>query len=654
MSIVILNDVAVDLGGKRLFHNFSAQIAQGEHIGLIGPNGSGKTTLLRLLAKTIEPDEGRVVFTQGTRFGYLPQDITLDSTQTLIDFVLESVPARRLLAQQLSQYSKAVEDAPTDSAHDVTLALAEKAADAQEQWLQLEAQYGPHHAKKILSGLGFDEAAYERPINLFSGGWQMRALLAALLFQKPDLLLLDEPTNHLDMPSVAWLSAFLKQYRGAIFLICHDREFLNEQVERVIALEVEGARSYTGNYDSYLEQREREQAVLESQARNLQREREKTQAFIDRFRAKATKAAQVQSRIRALEKQDDVKLLKSHKNVRFRFQPSLRAPAHVLQTADLDVGYDTKALLSKLNLKIARGDRIAIIGANGSGKTTLLRTLAGDLKPLRGDVTVGSNVQLGYFSQHHHKTLTKTATIYDEVASQNHDAGQTDVRSLLGTLLFNQDDVQKRIATLSGGERARVALARLLIRPVNCILMDEPTNHLDLQSCDALIEALSQFEGTLLMVSHNRTFIRKLATQIWDVSHASLHLYPGTLDAYLQRHALAEEPLSTNAAAVGKVTSDLSKPDPPRSAYFERKQHASLLRKQAKRVQDLEQKISELEAKCSQYETALSEPDLYQDLERYRNLTKDLDDCKQMISSLTEEWVNLQSELETLQAQKVE
>lgn len=536
MSLLVFKDVSLTLGGKPIVEHLDLRIAKGDRIGLIGPNGSGKSSLLKLMAHAMEPDGGTIQRQNALRVGYLPQDIAVQGGKSLLAFVLDAVPGRTALVEALSveeaELTRLSENKGSDEA---LMASAEKVAALHEKLTDLEIQYSEHHAQRILAGLGFSVSDHERDLKEFSGGWKMRAVLAALLFQQPDVLLLDEPTNHLDMPSVGWFAAFLRRYQGAFILICHDREFLNEQISKVLSLEVEGLREYDGNYEQYLKQRAEEQEVLSNRARNLARERDHAEQFIKRFRAKASKASQVQSRIKALDKMEQVQTLQERQVIRMRFASSQRSGIDVQKIEGLAKRYGDHEVFRDVHLRVARGDRIGIIGVNGAGKTTLLRIMAGELEASEGDAPLGHNVKLGYYAQHHADSLDKRQTVYESVAQRNAEATMTQIRTLLGAFLFRGDDVDKKIAVLSGGERARVALARLLIDPCNYLLMDEPTNHLDLESSEALAEALSHYDGTLMFVSHNRSFVRRLATKIWNVEAGNIDVYPGSLDEYLLR-----------------------------------------------------------------------------------------------------------------------
>ena len=650
MSLVVLDDLSLMLGGHSIVSDLSLQIAERDRVGLIGPNGSGKTTLLRLITGEQSPDAGRVVKRKGLRIGYLPQDVSVTSEARLIDFVVLSVPGRASLTEQLESAEATLQDPALQNDEAAMLECAELVADLHEQVAHFDAHYSEHQAKRIIGGLGFGASDHSRPMSEFSGGWKMRAVLASLLFQRPDLLLLDEPTNHLDLPSVGWLSSFLKRYDRGFVLISHDREFLNAQIERVLSFEPEGVRNYRGNYDQYLKQRAEERVLLLNRAKNLERERQHLEQFIERFRAKASKAAQVQSRVRALEKMETVELHQDRQVMSFRFPQCQRAGKEALSTSQLSKAYDDLVVLKDVDLLVQRGDRIALIGVNGAGKTTLLKILAGEIPASGGSFAFGHNTKVGYYAQHHTELLDATRTVYEEVASCAKDAGTTQIRAVLGAMLFGQDEIDKRIGVLSGGERARVSLARLMIDPGNVLLMDEPTNHLDLQSSEQLAEALGTFDGTLLFVSHNLSFIRTLANKIWIVSDTKVQTFPGTLDDYLWSCA------DRGDAAVGLV--EEGRPTKKRSRSEQKARRREQAQQRAarnktlgplkKRAQELEQTIAALESAQQDRNEQLSDPDIYENDDKRDPIIKAFEQADAELQVATDAWMEVQAKIEAL------
>jgi len=663
VSLVVLEHLSLHFGGKRIVDDLSLRIAHGDRIGLIGPNGSGKTTLLRLIASDQQPDGGTITIARGARVGWLPQDIEVEGGRTLLDLVVGSVPGREQAEAELEQaeadYARTLEAGDEEQ----MMEDAERLAELHERLAHFDTLFSEHQAKKILAGLGFVDEDHGRDVSEFSGGWKMRGVLASLLFQRPDVLLLDEPTNHLDMPTVAWFSDFLKRWSSPFILISHDRDFLNEQINRVVSFEVEGVRQYPGDYERYLVQRAEEAEILENKAANLEREREKALQFINRFRAKASKAKAVQSRIKALEKMESAETYRKRKVMSFSFAPTDRAGHEVVRCVGVQKAYGERVVLPDVNVTIYRGDRIGIIGPNGAGKTTLLKMIAGELEPTGGEIELGHNIKPGYYAQHHAELLHPKNTVYDEAAQVNRELGQTRVRSVLGSFLFSGDDVDKLVGVLSGGERARVSLAKLLLDPGNLLLLDEPTNHLDLESCESLIETLDTYDGTMLFVSHNRGLIRRLATKIWSVEDGEVTEYPGNLDDYMrlwqaqENGAPAAEEPTPKAAEAPKA----KPPEPKRSREEEKKrkreeaqrrqQRSKALGKLEKKVEQLLTRIGELESLQKERNDRLCDPNGFaSDQERFAVLTELQKDAEK-IEELTARWEGAQEQLERAQAE---
>lgn len=641
MTILTLQHLTLHFGARTLFADVNLLIDDGDRIGLIGPNGSGKTTLLKVIGGTQAVDEGKLTLRHHARVGWLSQDLDIVEQKPLIDFVTGSVKERAPLEASLAQVTEAYAKAEaayrssnTKAHEDKLMELATELSTLHMQIADMESQFSPFEAKKILSGLGFKESDMTRSIQEFSGGWKMRAVLCALLFQKPDLLLLDEPTNHLDMPTTLWFSDFLKQYSKAFVLITHDREFLNEQIQKVVSIEPEGVRTYKGNHDAYLLQRAEEATILENKAKNLEREREQTQAFIERFRAQATKAKAVQSRVRALDRMEDVTLYQKRKTLSFRFPEVKRSGNDVLTVSNLSHAFGNHEVLKHVNLAAYRGDRVAILGPNGAGKTTLLKIITGELAPTSGNITFGHNVEVAYYAQHHTEILHPKMSIFQEL-SHSTPHGPTFIRSVLGMFLFSGDDVDKTIAVLSGGEKARVALAKIMTRPMNCLLLDEPTNHLDLDSCEALIESMDSFAGTMFFVSHNRALVRKLANKVWEVDDKTVTEYVGDFETYLrmkQGRALPPPPV---AVPVTQPTS--SKPVAPV------KKQTTAQKKLQEKLNKLEAEIKDTESKQAELHTLLA-GNLNTE-ERITNVAK-LKEIEISLAHLQQAWESCYMELE--------
>jgi ATP-binding cassette, subfamily F, member 3 len=639
MSLLHARALSLRYGPKVLLEEASFSLGHHDRAGLIGPNGSGKSTLLKIVAGALEPDGGGVQLVRRARAGYLPQELSELPPGSVVQGVLASVPGRTWLESRIAAAEAGLSQAATEEEQ---IELGGELAELHEELSHHEELYGRHRAEEILSGLGFEASTWERPAAELSGGWKMRAALAALLLQDPELLLLDEPTNHLDVPTLEWFDAFLRRSRKALLLVSHDREFLDRQIDRVISLEPEGLRVYPGNYERYLELRAAEEEHLAAQVERQERRRAQMQAFIERFRAKASKARQVQSRVKLLEKEEIVQVREERATVRFRFPEAPRSGREVARLEGVGKGYGSRPVYRDLSAQVLRGDRIAVIGLNGAGKTTLLKLLAEEIAPDVGAVRLGHNVVTGYFAQHHTERLDPSRTILEEVRGLVPTQPQSWVRGVLGSFLFSGDEVDKRIGVLSGGERARVALARLLVVPSNFLLMDEPTNHLDLDSSEALIDALTRYEGTLLFVSHNRSFVNGLATQVWEVREGRIDAQPGDLDDWSRRRAgqaaVATAPLA-KAARGGQGS--LAR----RERALEREEREKVLGPIKRSIAGLEQRIAVLEQGKKAAEAQLADPALFSDPSRSTPLITTYREASRELEHLYARWEEENGEL---------
>jgi ATP-binding cassette subfamily F protein 3 len=646
MSLVIAQDLSLSYGPKTLLEDASFSIGPDDRIGLVGANGTGKSTLMKILAGQVHPDSGLLRFRRNARLGYLPQEISAPAEGTLIDSVLSAVPGRDALEAEIAGIEEAIGQETVEAEQ---LALAQQLADLHEARDHFEDRFGKHRAERILVGLGFKERDFGKSVAQLSGGWRMRAALAGLLLQDPDLLLLDEPTNHLDVPTLAWFDDFLKRSRKALVLISHDRDFLNRQVGRVVSLEIEGLRTYAGNYDKYKVQRHEEIEQLKARAQRVEARRAELEAFIERFGAKATKARQAQSRQKMLDKLETVEVFQERDKVRFRFPEVARSGREVAKLEGIDKRYGETVVYRGLSASIERGQRIAVVGANGAGKTTLLKLLAGELSPDAGAVTLGHNVVLGYYAQHHADTLDKKDSVLESVQKVAQDHSPNEIRATLGAFLCSGDDVEKKVGVLSGGERARVSLARLLLVPANFLLMDEPTNHLDLDSTEALIDALKGYGGTLLFVSHNRSFVNQLATHVWDVHDGTVTPYPGNLDEFLHHQALQEGAEVSTGAGPAKSEAKVTDKDRKRLEAEARQRKSAVEGPVRKELAAVEAQIASLEAEQQKSEAQLADPALYNDFARAKPLMDEHRSRGERLTELYASWESLQLKLEGLQ-----
>jgi len=615
LSLVIVQKLSLSYGKKALFEDAALTIGPTDRIGLVGANGTGKSTFLKILVGQVHADEGSITFRRNARVGYLAQELQTLAEGPLVDAVLSSVPGRDSLDERLAVTERLLSEATEEAEQ---LELAATLAELHEERDHFEEHYGKHRAESILLGLGFQLSELTKPTAQFSGGWRMRAALAGLLLQDPDLLLLDEPTNHLDLPTLAWFDGFLKRSRKAMVLISHDREFLNRQINRVVSLEVEGVRSWTGDFEDYRRLRAEEAERLLASQQKIEAKRAQLQAFVDRFKAKASKAAQAQSKMKQLAKMETVEVHRDRATVGFTFPPTSPPGRDVVKLSGIKKAFGEHVVYDGLEALLLRGQRVAVTGLNGAGKTTLLKLLTGELEADAGTVTLGHNVQLGYYAQHHADTLEKSRTILEEIMELVPDKPQSYVRSVLGAFLFSGDDVDKKIGVLSGGERARVALARLLVKPANLLVMDEPTNHLDLDSSEALIEALEDYDGTLIFVSHNRSFLDTLATHIWDVRDRKLLPFMGSMSEYLakldveakERAESGELNTSSAPSGGGKTSSEKERKRLEAEARQERSKKLNPLKKE---LEKLEARIAQLEAEQKVREAQLADAEFAKD-----------------------------------------
>ncbi len=662
MALVTATGLKLQYLGKTLFDGANLQIEAHDRLGIVGRNGTGKSTLLKLLSGQVEPESGDIVRARGLRIGYLPQELSSRDQTSLIDSVLKAAPKKDELESRAEELARELETAEDG---DRRTRLTERLSEIHEELIDVQRAHAPHIAEHILEGLGFTGQDFVRPLTEFSGGWRMRAELARLLFEGPELLLLDEPTNHLDLPSVNWLNRFLDDARHALVLICHDRAFLNRHVERIAALEPEGLRVFRGDFDRYREQRAIELETMLARQKNQEARTRDLEAFVTRFKAKASKARQAQSKQKLIEKiqSEQVDLPKVQRSIRLRFPEPPRSGDPVIEIEGLAHAYSERPVFAGVDATVRRGDRVAIVGRNGAGKTTLLKIVANEIAATKGTVRFGHNVKKSYFAQHHAEQLTPNRSILDEVRVVRPDLSDSEVRGICGAFLFSGDEVTKRVSVLSGGEKARVALARLLVDPGNLLLLDEPTNHLDTESSECLLESLADFPGTILFVSHNLDFAKRLATRVWDLKDGRLVPYPGTLSDYLDRLSAAQSGLfdspakaSAKAAAAAatapKAPANAPKPDQQPESKEDRirarEQQAAEKKdraKREKRVAELEADVQKIEAERAAVEKELADPDVYADSARSGKLVDRFNALDAQLARAMAKWEAAANEL---------
>jgi ATP-binding cassette, subfamily F, member 3 len=623
-------------GHKLLFEELDWLVTPQDRVGLVGANGTGKSTLLKILSGQESLDYGTITTAKGITAGYLPQE-GLNLTGRTVFAECMSVFSE-LLGMEEELRSLTARMAECDPASGEYAAIADRYHRLDHEFrarngYALEAQVGA-----VLSGLGFSRDDWQRMTDEFSGGWQMRIALAKLLLQKPNLLLLDEPTNHLDLEARNWLEEYLREYPFAFVLISHDRYFLDVTVDRIVEIWNKRVYFYSGNYDKYLEQKQQRKEQLESAFRNQQNKVDQLETFISRFRYQATKAKQVQSRIKELDRMDRIQLPpEEEKTIHFSFPQPKPSGRTVIEFKDVAKSYGEKQVLRGVNFVIERGDRIALVGANGAGKSTLIRLLSGTDPLTAGERRVGHNVEIDYFAQDQYKELDADTRVLDDLEKLSARSTQTELRNLLGCFLFSEDDVFKRIGVLSGGERNRYALARMLMHPSNFLLLDEPTNHLDLRAKDVLLAALAEFSGTVVFVSHDRYFIDKLATRVFEVSGGGVNVFPGNYEDYRWRKEREANETVEKPAAAAPTLSDV----PLREIADDQKPkriNPIRLKQMETRLAELEEEVARTEDEAGACERALS---TYVSAEETQRQTRRLEELRSRLRSLMVEWEEL-------------
>ncbi|HYO80645.1 MAG TPA: ABC-F family ATP-binding cassette domain-containing protein [Bryobacteraceae bacterium] len=640
--MIQLSGAGKRFGPKLLFENLDWLITPRDRAGIVGANGTGKSTLLKVLAGSESLDYGTMSVMKGISAGYLPQDGLSLSGRTVFAECMSVFDHLRDIERELEQLTHRM--AEIDPASPEYAAVGERFHRLDSEFrakdgFTIDAQVGT-----VLDGLGFPKHDWHRRTEEFSGGWQMRIALAKLLLQQPNLLLLDEPTNHLDLEARNWLESYLTEYPFAFVLISHDRYFLDVTVDRIVEIWNKGAHFYSGNYEKYLQQKFERKAQLEAAQRNQNERVEQLEAFISRFRYQASKAKQVQSRIKELEKIERIELPAEEQTIHFRFPQPKASGRIVAEFQNVSKSYGAKQVLSRVSFVIERGDRIALTGPNGAGKSTLIKLLSGAEPLTSGDYKIGHNVGIDYFAQDQYKELDPNAELLEDLASIGNNKTTTELRSLLGCFLFSEDDVFKRIGVLSGGERNRYALAKMLLNPSNFLLLDEPTNHLDMRAKDVLLSSLQDFTGTVVFVSHDRYFIDKLATRVFEIGGGAVTVYPGNYEDYLWRKS--GKPLDLELPATAAVNgSNSNGASAAAAASTDKKQRLNPLKLQ--KLQDrcrvLENEIAATEQRISTLEAALSD---FRSAEETIRASTELDANRSSLDALMAEWESVSAEIE--------
>lgn len=639
-----INNLSFYFGSRPLYEGISLHIKPKDKIGLIGANGTGKSTLLKLIAGEYQPDEGDISKAKDCTIGFLNQDLlSFQSDESIVSVAMQAFEEANKVSAQINEILAKME---TDYNDD----LIDKLAKKQDAFEALEGYTLQSKAEEILEGLGFKTADLEKPLKTFSGGWRMRVILAKMLLAKPALLLLDEPTNHLDLPSIQWLENYTKTYDGSIVIVSHDRAFLDNCVNKIALVSHQDIQVYAGNYSYYLEESELRNEIQHNSFLNQQKQIKDAEKFINRFKAKASKARQVQSRVKALDKVDKIHdVVEDNASINFNFNFSKPSGKVILELEDTSKSYGDLRILEKTNAAILRGDKIALIGANGKGKSTLLRIIDGT-EDTQGNRKDGFNVLKAFFAQHQLESLTLTNEIIEELKQAGSEKTELELRQLLGCFLFSDEDIFKKIKVLSGGEKSRVALAKTLLSEANFLLLDEPTNHLDMQSVNMLIQALDQYEGSLVVVSHDRHFIKHVANKIWYIEDHQIKEYPGTYDEFMYWQlevvgAKKEEPQKAKKTEAKVKSIDKQKTTTPSA------QISNDIKKTEKELIGIESSIEKVQAKIAAIEEAMSQPEVFGDVDKLSTENKKLEAENATLETLNNDWEKLALALDQLESQ---
>ena len=641
-----LINISHEIEGIPLFEDIQWTINPQKRVALIGPNGSGKTTLLRLISGKLTVQNGEIVKPKTYQIGYLPQEEISFERGTVLEEVLEANQFMQSLEEEKDYIHKQLEDPAINS--DNQHSFVERLAYLDERFQFLGGYSYEAEAKKILVGLGFKENEFDDLVETKSGGWRMRVYLARLLLQNPDLLLLDEPTNHLDIESLEWLESYLLDFRGSMILVSHDRFFIDRLGEEIAELEHGSLTHYAGKYHFYEQEKSLRLKQLEQKAEEIRAEKERLTIFINRFRYKNTKAAQVQDRVKRLEKLKDVKIPPKTRQINFKITAPVKSFKNVCNLENVSYRYNSDWVFENISAQLFRGEKAALVGANGEGKTTMTKLISGQLMPQKGSLNLGERVSIGYYAQHQIDALKGENTVFQEVYETAAENYRIQIRDILGVFKFSGIDIEKKISVLSGGEKARVSLAKILVSPVNFLLMDEPTNHLDLDSKKALERALKEYDGTLLLISHDRYFLDQLVTIVFELKNGTLRRFEGNYSTYLEKKSGinfdSEENFIKNKPAIRK---DKLQKRLEAEARQEISKQRKLLNEQ---IEKLESEMEQLETEKKEIEEKLADPDFYKDQVKSSEVGKRYQQLQEYIPKLFTEWEKKQTELENLLA----
>jgi len=655
--MLTINNLDILYGDKHLFNNVTARINDNDRIGLVGVNGTGKSTLLKVICNIIETDPGVVNRPKCFSMAYLPQEATaLDTGRTIYQEAENAFAEALVLQQDLDEVNRQLAAVEPENAEFSN--LLKQQGELQHRLGGIDIFRVQSRIEKVLMGLGFSLEDFDRPSSSLSGGWLMRLMLAKLLLAMPDLLLLDEPTNHLDLDSLTWLENFLLTYDGGLVIISHDRTFLDQVTSITWELSLGRLTAFKGNYSKYVADKEIRMQVERAAYANQQAQIRQTMRFVQRFRAKSTKAKQVQSRLKQLSRMERIELADTEQEVSFHFPPAAPGGRLALDIELLGKGYENRDVFQDVSFQLQRGDKMAVVGVNGAGKSTLMKILAGLVRQDTGEIRPGHNVKISYFGQHQAQELASSLTALQTLSAVAGDMSVTEMRSLLGTFLFKGEEVDKKVQVLSGGEKSRLALAKMIVQPANLLILDEPTNHLDMSSQEVLQEAMAQYDGTIIIVSHNRHFVNRFINKVLEIKNGRATLYEGNIEDYIYKLKILQEGNKTDrkdGSTPGETAAETVVKQKSKAARQEqakiRQEKSRKLNPLKKRVEQAEEEIGKLETRKKELELLMADPHLYQDQDKFAECSKEYNALERKLERLYQGWEEVQAQIEITEAE---
>jgi ATP-binding cassette subfamily F protein 3 len=640
--MITLSNISIGFNGEILFKEISFVVGDRDRIGLVGKNGAGKSTLLKIIHGLLEPESGTMIITSGHKTGYLPQEMVANFETTVWEEAMNAFTEQMGLLKKIDHTTRELSER-SDYESESYIKLTQQLADANERFHLIGGHTMEAETEKVLLGLGFPAHDFDRPLKEYSSGWQMRVALAKILLQKPEILLLDEPTNHLDIESIQWLEEYLANYDGALLLVSHDRTFLDRVTNRTVEITLGTIQDYKCSYSEYVQQRMERIEIQSAAYENQQKEIAQIERFIERFRYKATKAKQAQSRVKMLEKMELIEVDElDQSSISFQFPPAPHSGKVTVETEDLNLGYGDLQVLKQVNFHLKRGEKVAFVGKNGEGKSTMVKAIVGELEPQQGEIRLGHQVVIGYYAQNQALLLDPKKTVFETIDHVAVGDVRTKIRTILGRFLFTPEDSEKRVGVLSGGEKSRLALAKLLLSPFNLLILDEPTNHLDMQSKNVLKNALLQYEGSMILVSHDRDFLDGLIDRIVEFKNHQIHKFIGDLHEFLEKKKL--DNLKELEIAQKNKTREAKTPGANKIEYEKRKEREAARRKVQNRLNRLEKEIEELHTRLAEIEAHLEDPITYAQQIADGSLYKQYEEIKTLVEEKEFEWLELHEE----------